>query len=113
MLNINKKNNKGQEGVSIFLALVIMSVLLAVVLGLNTILIGQMKISREMGYSVNAFYAADTGIEVALYNLRQEEIFPWQDQEYGYQVVIYPCDKTCIKSVGTYRGVQRAIEAIY
>jgi hypothetical protein len=56
----------GQRGVSLYLAILIMSILLAIVLGLDAILIGQIKTTREIGYSVTAFYAAETGIETAL-----------------------------------------------
>jgi len=58
---------KNQKGVSIFLVLVIMTIFLAAVLGLSTILFSQIGMVREMGYSVVAFYAADSGIENILY----------------------------------------------
>jgi hypothetical protein len=43
-----------------------MSILLAMALGLSTILVSQIKMIRGMEKSVIAFYAADTGIEKAL-----------------------------------------------
>jgi len=63
-----------KKGVSIYLALMIMFILLAIGLGISTILVSQMKMIREMGYSVIAFYAADTGIEEELYEMN---IPPW------------------------------------
>jgi len=55
-----------QKGVSLYLAIVIMVILLAIVLSITTILVGQLKMIREMENSVIAFYAADTGIEEVL-----------------------------------------------
>jgi len=60
-------NTTRQWGVSIYLALVIMFILLGIGLSLSTLLIGQMKVIRGMGYSVVALYAADTGIEGEIY----------------------------------------------
>ena len=59
--------NNSQQGVSLFLALVMMSILLSIALGLNTILISQLRILRGVERSLIAFYAADTGIERVLY----------------------------------------------
>ena len=60
--------NFSQKGLSLYLAIVIMSILLAIVLGMSTILFYQLKIVGGMGNSVVAFYAADTGTERALYD---------------------------------------------
>lgn len=57
---------KSQKGIAIYLAVVILAVILSVVLGLSAILVNQIKIMREMGYSVAAFYAAETGVERSL-----------------------------------------------
>jgi hypothetical protein len=61
------KNLRREKGVSIYLALMIMTILLAIVFGLSAISLGQIKTIRGMGNSVAAFYAAETGIERALY----------------------------------------------
>jgi len=61
------KNIISQKGVAIYLAMVIMSVILLIGIGMSTIIIGQIKISTGIGNSVVALYAADTGIERALY----------------------------------------------
>ena len=70
---MQKKNKKSsflhtsslrlQKGISLYLALMIMTILLAIGIGISTIIVSQMKMIREMGDSVIAFYAADTGIE--------------------------------------------------
>lgn len=52
-----------QKGETLFITLVIMTIFLAIGLGISTIIISQFKMIGEMGYSVKAFYAADSGIE--------------------------------------------------
>jgi len=63
-----QKGRTIEQGVSLYLAVIIMSILLAIVLGMSTILFYQLKMVGETGSSVVAFYAADTGIERALYD---------------------------------------------
>lgn len=59
-----------ERGVAIYLAFMVMTILLAISLGLNVILIGQTKAIKGMGDSVIAFYAADSGIEKILYEAK-------------------------------------------
>jgi hypothetical protein len=42
--------------------------ILAIALGISSLIVSQMKIAREIGNSVVAFFAADTGIEKFLEN---------------------------------------------
>lgn len=65
--NNKNKSDGGQKGVSVFLSVIILSILLAITLGLGTILVSQIRMIKEMGDSVNSFYAADTGVERILY----------------------------------------------
>lgn len=58
---------KSQKGVSLFLALVIMTIFLAMGLGLTAISLSQKKVIRGIDYSVSAVAAADTGVEGMLY----------------------------------------------
>jgi len=63
-----KKNNfKNQKGVSIFLALLLIAIFLNLSLGLTFILFGEILMTRDVGHSIVAFYAADTGIERIFY----------------------------------------------
>lgn len=68
----NKKQetrNKKQKGVSLLFIVLITSLILAIGLGISALLIQEMRIMGEIGYSVIAFYAADSGIEAAIYDL--------------------------------------------
>ena len=56
-----------EKGVSLYFSILIMIIVLSIVLGLSTILMTQIKMVGEMGDSVVAFCAADTGIEAVLF----------------------------------------------
>lgn len=58
--------SKLQKGLSVYLATIILAVILSIVFGLSAILLNQIKMMRGMGYSVTAYYAAETGVERAL-----------------------------------------------
>jgi len=123
------KSSQTQKGISIYLSLMIMTVLLAIALGVSTILISQQKSIKGMGNSVIAFYAADSGIEKMLYDAFRgvdiaancPESNPCQatlDNGATYNVVVLPGDNPkcagsyyCIKSVGEYQETKRALEA--
>ena len=108
-----------QKGVSLYLAIMIMSMLSAVVLGLISISISGIKIAKGLENSVISFYAANTGIEHSLYKIRKdgEAGIVWGtllDGETDYDVdVEVNAGITTIKSIGTYRNTKRAIEVNY
>ena len=104
-----------QKGVSLYLALIIMFILLAIGLGISLIIVSQMKMIRGMGDSVVAFYAGDTGIEHSLYKTRIEgdltgEIDPPEQVGDAYYKVTKVTGEDIWQSVGTFQGVKRAIE---
>jgi len=129
-----------QQGVSLYLAITIMTILLAIVLGISTILIRQLKTIKGMENSVIAFYAADTGVERVLKVIYhdQPESIPtetyhgffdlggggtgincpddFDPADACYRVELTPagggCSATyfCIKSVGVFKEARRAIE---
>lgn len=65
--------HNSQKGISLLFIVLITSLILAIGLGISSLLIQEMRIMGEIGYSVIAFYAADNGIEAALYDLYQSE----------------------------------------
>lgn len=127
------------KGVALYLALMVMGILLALALGISAILLSQTKVIKEMGNSVIAFYAANTGIERALYidqsicssyeliaervNCLKDEVssIPSGDLKLDngaeYQLSVNaggegtcPADRIyCAKSIGNYKGSRRAI----
>lgn len=103
-----------QKGVSLYLALLIMAILLSIGLGISAILFGQIKIIRGIGDSVVAFYAADTGIEEVLYRGTDVSGVLENGASYSAQVLSSgpgcPASNYCIKSVGIFKETRRAIE---
>ena len=125
-LKKKRKLNDGlkERGVSLYLTVMILIVLLTIGLMIANLLIGQLKIIKSMGQSMVAFYAADTGIERIM---RKLYIEGWQlgDSLEGslgaprYEVETFaplgldcppPNEYFCIKSVGFYYGARRSIE---
>jgi len=106
-----------QKGVSLYLALMIMFILIAIGLGMSLIIVSQMKMIKGMGDSVVAFYAADTGIEHSLYEKRVKgsttgEIPDTPLGEAKYKVTKISGENIW-QSVGTFKGVKRAVEISY
>ncbi|MFH1180981.1 MAG: pilus assembly PilX N-terminal domain-containing protein [bacterium] len=99
------------KGSSLFLALMIMSLLLAVVLGVNAILMGQLKSIKNIGESVAAFYAADAGIEEILINQSSScsEASPCL-LENGASYYLNILAPGRIQSVGQFSNTKRALE---
>jgi len=113
-----------------------MSVILAVGAGLSTIFIQEGQMMVEIGYSVIAFYAADAGIERVLMMEPVPSITKDLDSDVpGASYTVYvKCGKDvlpdacpqglvidsscnglnyCMKSIGSYKTVKRAIEIEY
>ena len=118
----NKKNN--QKGVSLYLAIMVLGIVLAIGFGISAILLGQLKMIKGMENSVVAFYAADTGIEQILKQRNDPPLggIPETPLPNGakYQVTVFQggvggCNALnfCVKSVGTYLETKRAIEINY
>lgn len=68
-LNIKKiKNN--QSGVVLIMSLMILLVMIISVIALSRVIVGEVKMTRNSDNSIVAFYAAESGIEKALYYLK-------------------------------------------
>lgn len=141
MLNLKKQiRNKVdmQRGVALYLALAILSILLAIALGVAAILFGQMKTLTSIGFSTISFYAADTGIERELLEknyLTQPAGYSYfgyvnldgdavtggsscpnglQDPDDAcYQVTLVSISPLVMRSSGFYKQVQRALEVSF
>ena len=114
-----------------------MSVILAMGLGISGIIVQEIKTMAQVGYSVVSFYAADSGVEEALYNLYKspqkvsihlgncgEALFEAEikcgasmsptDCPPGFEIAS-DCNasNSCLKSIGVYQETKRAIEIKY
>lgn len=121
-----------ENGVSIYLAVMLVSALLGIALGASTLLLSELSGLRGTGHSVLALYATDAGVEHVLY-LDQKtckddldrvgcliaaiDLLGTQTLGNGaqYDVTIEspggscPASLYCVKSVGTYKEARRAV----
>ena len=66
MKKVKLKDNS-QRGASLYMVVVITSILLAMTFGMETLLVSQLKGLREMGHSTIALFGTDSGMEKVLY----------------------------------------------
>lgn len=146
-----------QKGISLLFTVLITSLILAISLGISALLIQEMRMMSDISYSVTAFYAADSGIEAAVYDLytfstssppapehsdqsdnvylgeahyntlakccdpNSEDCLLEPSEEWpsgcplGVDYIDPNCDALnyCLKSLGSYKEVKRAIEIKY
>lgn len=116
------KTQFSQKGISLYISLMVMSILLSISLGISSIFLIQLETIKGMGNSVVAFYAADTGIEEVLSGGRSTPLSIPETSLNGasYQVIVVQTGigdcvaaNFCIKSIGEYQDVRRAIEIQY
>jgi hypothetical protein len=125
VIKTGMNKEKFQRGATLYFALTILSILMAIVFGVSTIVVTQLGTIKRAGDSVIAFYAADTGIERTLYEASLGasigDSFS-DDLENGssYEAVILApgsngCPPVgvsiyCIKSIGVYNQNRRGIQ---
>ena len=115
-----------EKGLSLYLTVMILAVILVLALGTATLFSSQTRMLHNIGNSVPAVYAAETGIERSLLMKWPTGTYVGPDNdpeatlENGatYQLwVLAPGDNCpglnyCVKSIGTYRDVRRGIRII-
>ena len=127
---VNCKLKIDQRGVSLYMAFMILALVLGIALGGSALLLQQVQSQRQLGYSVFAFGASDTGIEKIFYDDQSGVDVLAQCPAGGnpppactgtlsngatFTIVVTPpgagCPATtyCAKSTGSYQGFQRAI----
>lgn len=122
------KFKNSERGVTLCMALLILSAVLAMSAAIMSLMIGEFKISGDVQKSMMAIYAADAGLEAALYETRKNNNFGRIDCSglgaLSCSVSIDsnftsdpPCNTgtscTQIKSTGTNSGFNRKIQASY
>ncbi len=99
MKNVIKNN----QGTALLVALLVMGVLIAISLSLSVLILRETRITKDLLDSGKAYYAAESGIEVAMYNLKNE-LPGWETDEKKYKplklggdraVAEYKVDNTC------------------
>lgn len=127
----DKKNNfwqfNKQRGSALYYAVVVLSILLTMILGLSSIITSQVKSTKTIEDSFQAFYAADSGMEEAFYqfyngtpinninvsdylDLNENGSQDSNEPAYSAQGISSP---ESIKSTGTYHNTKRAIQVSF
>ena len=122
------QHKKHNQGVSLYLAIVVLSIMTAALLSLMALSISQTSIIFTLGDSVLAFYGADTGAERVLYKAYQDmwvadavgdPVYPalpppdWESSLSNnvlYQVFVSDFATTSFWAIGNYRDTKRAIQ---
>lgn len=107
-----------QKGaVSILIAVMVLSVIVVIGLGISVLILQQIKTSGQMGQSVIAFYAAESGAERCLYDVRKTGVSTcsYSEVSLGFNSnAKYTTTKLDgvdrIDSVGWYQNISRALE---
>lgn len=68
--NYNQKDGGDEKGFVLLFAVVLVSIILSISLGVSNITLKELNFSTSARATNDAFYAADTGVECALYYLR-------------------------------------------
>lgn len=111
-----------QKGFSIYIVMIVLSMILAVSLNIASIIVTSAKMSGSFGDSIRAFHAADSGIEIALYRVTGTPAscgdftgtFYNSDFAYSVTVPASPCDTGEVVSEGSYRTInKRTIKISY
>jgi Tfp pilus assembly protein PilX len=119
-------NNHQDKGFSIYLVMIIVSMMLSVSLNVGTIIVNSAKMSGNLGDGVRAFHVADSGVEHALYHVTRASYLCddfnaniAENTNYAYSVVVDDGPNgTCpasskIVSTGIYKATKRVLEVKY
>lgn len=119
-----------EKGIALFLTVVILGTTLGIVLGISSLVMRQVMTVSGLGESVIALHAADSGIELLIYQIRQDAYVPecsggsppcqikditldeFAEENLSYQLYLQSIEppNLIIRSLGQYRQTRRAIE---
>ncbi len=112
----NTKSKTTQSGIALLLTVIILSVVILVAVSITGIVITQLKLARDIDDSKVAIYAADSGVEWQLYQIRQGVSVASPVMLNGATVVTTVTGTVpnfTIKSLGSYRFVKRQFEVSF
>jgi len=132
--NLNKKN-KNQKGATLLLAIMLLGLIFVMGAAIAKIQLKELKLGTKEAFSTKALFAADSGIERALYKIYQEAVtlpatctttgcyIPESDLGNGanYHVTVPRGDDNpvaigtsteyiILRSNGSFQGVERSLE---
>src|SRR3989344_7330449 len=101
--------NNNQNGVALLLTVIILSIVTSIAILVANIVITQLKLSKDIDNSQAAIFAADSGIEWQLYQIRKSAIVPMPTMSNGATInvtVTGVSPNFNIKSLGSYQSVK-------
>lgn len=98
-----------QKGQAVLIMILVVTVLLAVVIGFMSLVTKEIKIQRNLSDSIAAYYVAETGIELAVQEVKNGGTTSPAGCD-AFDPLVLP-DNTVIKCVGQVNNTRRAIKA--
>ena len=105
--------NKREKGIALLLTIIILSATMLTATLIVTIVVIQFKLSSDINNSTIAIYAADSGVEWQLYQIRNGASVPTPVMSNGATIsttVTGSSPNFTIKSLGAYKEVKRQLE---
>lgn len=105
--------NKREKGITLLLTMIILSASVLIATLVAAIVVTQFKLSSDVNYSMIAIYAADSGVEWQLYQIRQAKTVPAPTMSNGATIsttVTGGLPNFTIKSLGAYKEIKRQFE---
>ena len=112
---LNKIKDK-EKGIALLLTTIILSAGLSIATLIAAIVVIQFKLSSDVNYSMIAVYAADSGVEWQLYQIRNGASVPAPTMSNGATIsttIIGGYPNFTIKSLGAYKEVKRQFEVSF
>lgn len=131
---MSKHVKQKKNGVALILSIFVLSSILTISFGISSVFLKEIRLTREAGFSIPAFFAADSGIEKILTLRSDPKSFTQCVAKSGAQTepacqlgngaIFWIAAKAtgedgcaaanfCVVSNGEYRGTRRAIEINY
>ncbi|MCX6813275.1 MAG: hypothetical protein NTV77_02190 [Candidatus Azambacteria bacterium] len=105
--------NNNQKGIALLLTVIIISIVLLIATLIANVVVTQLKLAGDINDSATAIYAADSGVEWQLYQIRNGVSVPAPAISNGATVSVTVAGASpnfTIKSLGSYRAVKRQFE---
>ena len=105
-----------QKGIALLLTIIIISIVLLIAALIVNVVVVQLKLAGDINNSTTAIYAADSGVEWQLYQIRSGASASAPAMSNGATVsatVTGTSPNFTIKSLGSYRAVKRQFEVSF
>ena len=107
-----------EKGIAVLMTMAIISVVMLIAVFVANVVVTQLKLASDIADSITAIYAADSGVEYKLYQIRKEgntagAEFSLSNGAAVSVTVTGALPNLTIKSLGSYHAVKRQFEASF